>query len=66
MYFFAHDCISAQLAIEGGFQLEFLSISQVINPMTCYKFESSHWWKIYFKKTFTGYALQSECCDFNQ
>ena len=34
----------------GGFQLEFVSISQVINHMTCYKFEYSHWWKIYFFK----------------
>ena len=34
----------------GGFQLEFVSISWVINHMTCYKFECSHWWKIYLKK----------------
>ena len=34
----------------GGFQLEFVSISRVINHMTCYKFECSHWWKIYLKK----------------
>ena len=34
----------------GGFQLEFLSISWVINHMTCYKFECSQWWKNYFKK----------------
>ena len=27
----------------GGFQLEFVSISGVINHMTCYKFECSHW-----------------------
>ena len=35
-----------------GFQLEFVLvlISRVINHMTCYKFEWSHWWKIYFKK----------------
>ena len=26
----------------GGFQLEFVSISGVINHMTCYKFECSH------------------------
>ena len=32
----------------GSFQLEFLSISQVINHMTCYTFKCSHWWK--FKK----------------
>ena len=31
---------------KGGFQLEFVSISQVINHMTCYKFECSHWLKL--------------------
>ena len=36
--------------VEGGFQLEFVSISRVINHMTCYKFECSHWWKIYLKR----------------
>ena len=30
----------------GGFRLEFLSISRVINHMTCYKFECSHWLKL--------------------
>ena len=35
---------------QGGFQLEFVSISRVINHMTCYKFKCSHWWKIYLKK----------------
>ena len=30
----------------GGFQLKFVSISQVINHMTCYKFECSHWLKL--------------------
>ena len=50
----------------GHFQLEFVSISQVLNHMTCYKFECSHWWKIYLKKSFTRFALQSECCNFNQ
>ena len=34
----------------GGFQLEFVSISRVINHMACYKFECSQWWKIYLKK----------------
>ena len=33
--------------ILGGFQLEFVSISQVINHMTCYKFEC---WTIDLKK----------------
>ena len=28
----------------GGFQLEFVSISWVINHMTRYKFECSQWW----------------------
>ena len=44
----------------GGFQLKFVSISRVINHMTCYEFECSDWWKIYFKKSFTRFALQSE------
>ena len=30
----------------GGFQLEFVSISQVISHMTCYKFKCSHWLKL--------------------
>ena len=30
----------------GGFQLEFVSISRVINHMTCYKFKCSHWLKL--------------------
>ena len=30
----------------GGFQLEFVSISRVINHMTCYKFDCSHWLKL--------------------
>ena len=34
-----YDCRHAH----GGFQLEFVSISQVINHMTCYNFECSHW-----------------------
>ena len=32
--------------VEGGFQLEFLSLSRVINHMTSYKFEWSHWLKL--------------------
>ena len=51
----------------GGFQLEFVSISRVISHMTCYKFKCSHWWKINLKrKSFTRFALQSDCCNFNQ
>ena len=34
------------LDINGGFQLEFVSISRIINHMTCYKFEFSHWLKL--------------------
>ena len=49
---------------QGCFQLEFVSISRVINHMTCYKFECSHWCKIYFLKK--RFALQSECCNSNQ
>ena len=30
----------------GGFQLEFVSISPIINHMTCYKFHCSHWLKL--------------------
>ena len=30
----------------GGFQLEFVSISRVINHMACYNFECSHWLKL--------------------
>ena len=41
---------SVRLAGYGGFQLEFVSISRVINHMTCYNFECSRWWKIYLKK----------------
>ena len=33
-------CISLYKAM-GGFQLEFVSISRVIDHMTCYKFECS-------------------------
>ena len=31
----------------GGFQLVDLIITELKDHMTCYKFESSHWWKIY-------------------
>ena len=34
------------LSYIGGFQLEFVSISRVINHMTCYKFEYFHWLKL--------------------
>ncbi len=38
------------LCLEGGFQLEFASISRVINHMTSYKFKCSHWWINLFKE----------------
>ena len=50
----------------GGCRLSDLSISQVIEHVTCYKFKCSHWWKIYLKKIFTRFALQCKCCNFNQ
>ena len=33
--------------LQGGFQLE---LSRIINHMTCFEFECSHWWKNYSKK----------------
>ena len=30
----------------GGFQLEFVSLSRVVDHMTCHKFECSHWLKL--------------------
>ena len=45
--FFLFDSLHTQLLdFLGGFQLEFVSISRVINHMTCYKFECSHWLKL--------------------
>ena len=38
------------IPMPGGFQMKFVSISLIINHMTCYKFVCSHWWKIHFKK----------------
>ena len=32
----------------GGFQLEFVSISRVINHMTCYTLVCSHWQGVHF------------------
>ena len=50
----------------GGFQLEFVSISRVINRMTCYNSSALIGGKFILKKSFTRFALQSECCNFNQ
>ena len=45
---------------EGGFQLEFESLSRVINHMICYNFSALIGAKIIFKKkSFTRFALQS-------
>ena len=38
--------IAMVLYPQGSFQLEFVSISRVINHMTCYKFKCSHWLKL--------------------
>ena len=50
----------------SGFQLEFVSISRVINHMTCYNLSALIGGKFISKKSFTRFALQSECCNFNQ
>ena len=36
--------------MHGGFQLVDLIITELKDDMTCYKFECSHWWKIYLLK----------------
>ena len=41
---FTHLKIGLLSKYIGGFQLEFVSISRVIDHITCYKFECSHWW----------------------
>ena len=38
------------MQVLGSFQLEFLSISRVINHMTYYNSSALNWWKIYLKK----------------
>ena len=50
-----HRDTRGQIIVWGARWLS--SVSQVINHMTCYKFEGSHWLK---------YSLQSECCSFKQ
>ena len=53
--------------VYGDFQLEFVNISRVINHMTCYNSSALIGGKLILKKkSFTRFALQSECCDFNQ
>ena len=61
---FFYDLIKSDC---GGFQLLNLIITELKSHMTCWKFKVSHWWKFYLsKKSFTRFALQSECCYFNQ
>ena len=56
-----------EMLLQGGFQLLDLIITELKSHMTCQKFKVSHWWKFYLsKKLFARFALQSECCYFNQ
>ena len=53
--------------VVGGFQLELVSISRVINHITVINSSALIGGKFIFKKkSFTRFALQSECCNFNQ
>ena len=58
-------CINLYKAM-GGFQLEFVSISRVINHMTCYNSSALIGGIFILKKSFARFALQSEYCNFNQ
>ena len=49
----------------GGFQLKFVCISWVINHMT-FVIILSALIGGFFLKSFTRFALKSECCNFNQ
>ena len=63
----SHEDGDVDFEVKGGFQLLDLIITELKSQMTCYKIKVSHWWKFYLsKKSFTGFALQSECCNFNQ
>jgi hypothetical protein len=48
------------------FSVGILSISRVINHMTCYNSRALIGGKFIKIKSFTRFALQSECCNFNQ
>ena len=51
MYFHLRIKINLQYAnlpLLGGFQLEIVNISLVLNHMPCYKFECSHWLKLQY------------------
>ena len=54
--------------VDGGFQLAFVSISRVINHMTCYNSSACIGGKFILKNPLQDLliALQSECCNFNQ
>ena len=47
---FVSNCALTKTWTYGGCRLQDLSIRQVIDHVTSYKFECSHWWKIYFFK----------------
>ena len=52
---------------QGGFQLLDLIITELKSHMTCLKIQCLSLVEILFVKTyFTRFALQSECCNFNQ
>ena len=56
-----------QLLYNGGCRLQDLRISRVIDHVTCQKLSAVIGGKfISRKKSFTRFALQSECCNFNQ
>ena len=48
---------------QGCFQLEF--VSRIINHMACYN-SSALIGGLFFSKSFTRFALESECCNFKQ
>ena len=58
---------NTHLRVKGGFQLEFVSINLVLNHMTCYNSSALSGGKFIPKRrSFKIFALQSECCNFNQ
>ena len=59
--------LNNQLISQGGFQLLDLIITELKSHMICQKSKASYWRKFCLsKKSFTRFALQSECCNFNQ
>ena len=54
-------------SILGGFQFKFVSLSRIINHMTCCThFSALIIGKFTLKNYFARLSLQSECCNFNQ